>query len=282
MTFDMGAAWNHAVELMKGSFKLQVVIAGLFILVPSAIVFLTMPGVLAPAADSADPFGIASQDNVSTGSTVLGFILSLIQMIGLIAILALMDRSRPTVGQSLGIAARSLPTLIGVAILLVIAFMALMIPIGLVLGVGMLGAGTGGGIAGMGAVGIVIFILAVIAFLYLYTRFSMIMPIVVLGGERNVFSSIKDGWKMTSPVAWRLLGFFVLLAIAAFVISIPVGLLVAGASAAGGGAGTVVFLALLVNLVISAILNIILMAVLAAVFYQLSGTSAPDIAETFE
>ena len=282
MHFDMGRAWNHAVELIKGSFKLQLVIAGLFILVPSAIAFLIAPEIIVPPENPGSTDIFAPTPEAELGTSLLGFVLSIVQMIGLIAILALMARSRPTVGESLGIALRSLPTLIGVVLLIVIGAIIIAIPFALVFGAGMMGLGSAGGFGSLGVTAIIIAIAALVFFFYIYTRLSMIMPVVVLGGERNVLSTIKDSWRLTGPVAWRLLGFYVLLFIAAIVISIPLGLLIGGASAIGGEAGGAVFAAMLVNLVVSAVLNIVMMGVLAAVFYQLSGTSAPDIAETFQ
>ncbi|MEB3416719.1 glycerophosphoryl diester phosphodiesterase membrane domain-containing protein [Alteriqipengyuania sp. WL0013] len=282
MNFDMGRAWNHAVELIKGSFKLQLVIAGLFILVPSAIAFLIAPEIIVPPENPGSTDIFAPTPEAELGTSLLGFVLSIVQMIGLIAILALMARSRPTVGESLGIALRSLPTLIGVVLLIVIGAIIIAIPFALVFGAGMMGLGSAGGFGSLGVTAIIIAIAALVFFFYIYTRLSMIMPVVVLGGERNVLSTIKDSWRLTGPVAWRLLGFYVLLFIAAIVISFPLGLLIGGASAIGGEAGGAVFAAMLVNLVVSAVLNIVMMGVLAAVFYQLSGTSAPDIAETFQ
>ena len=282
MNFDMGRAWNHAVELIKGSFKLQLVIAGLFILVPSAIAFLIAPEIIVPPENPGSTDIFAPTPEAELGTSLLGFVLSIVQMIGLIAILALMARSRPTVGESLGIALRSLPTLIGVVLLIVIGAIIIAIPFVLVFGAGMMGLGAAGGFGSLGITAIIVGIAALVFSIYIYTRLSMIMPVVVLGGERNVFSTIKDSWRLTGPVAWRLLGFYVLLFIAAIVISIPLGLLIGGASAIGGEAGGAVFAAMLVNLVVSAVLNIVMMGVLAAVFYQLSGTSAPDIAETFQ
>ena len=282
MNFDMGRAWNHAVELIKGSFKLQLVIAGLFILVPSAIAFLIAPEIIVPPENPGSTDIFAPTPEAELGTSLLGFVLSIVQMIGLIAILALMARSRPTVGESLGIALRSLPTLIGVVLLIVIGAIIIAIPFALVFGAGMMGLGSAGGFGSLGVTAIIIAIAALVFFFYIYTRLSMIMPVVVLGGERNVLSTIKDSWRLTGPVAWRLLGFYVLLFIAAIVISFPLGLLIGGASAIGGEASGAVFAAMLVNLVVSAVLNIVMMGVLAAVFYQLSGTSAPDIAETFQ
>ena len=290
MHFDLSAAWDSALRIFRGSWQLLLVLAGIFVLLPNLAFSFAMPELMTGGAfqdvpANAEPEQVFAQIGPMLGSLFLVMsVLTLIQAIGQMAMMAVTDPSRPTVGQSIRIAFSALPTMIGVFILMLLAYLAavlvLMVPVGLLAYAA--GEGVGAALAGLLAIPLLLVGLG-----YLATRLSMTMPAVILGEERNPVAAIKRSWQVTQKPAWRLFAYYALLVICYLVISMVFGLLFTGLTALGGGLedGAALGPAMIVNLLFSSILAgfiaALSVAIFAAVWLQLVGEGR-SVATTFD
>lgn len=105
-------------------------------------------------------------------------------------------------------------------------------------------------------VGIVIaYLLAIIAFYWIYGRFSASGPVMAVRRTVNPITGLTESWRMTGPSQWVILGWLLLMALISFAVSVAVamvfGVALAGAGAASGspdaatGAGTIVMMLLI-------------------------------------
>lgn len=275
MKLDMGRAWNDAVALLRGNQQVLLVVAGVFFFLPNLALMLLMPETMGEAetrvAGDAD-FGEA----IRTASVLyqqiwwqllLISILSAIGMLGLLALLT--DRTRPTVGEALKTGVVCLLPYIGAQLLIGLAFVTIVLVVLVV-------AGAAGAAAGA-AVGL----LAAVAVIYLLTKFSLTIPVIVIEGVMNPVRALGRSWSLTRGNSVRLFLFYLMLLLAFVVIAIVIGI----AGAIVGfivGTGATVF----VNALINALTNMagltLYLAVLAAVHRQLSGGSPQALGETFE
>lgn len=173
-------------------------------------------------------------------------------------------------GQAIGFGFRGLLPYIGAALLQGVIFMlALAVPLGIAFA------------TGSGVVIALVGLLAVVAAIYLYTKFSLTTPVIGLEKEFNPLKAIARSWKLTKGNSLRLWLFYFLLILAFMVLSLVIGMIVGlvfglmGASVALVGNG-------LVSSLINAAFVCLFLAVLAAAHRQLSGGSPEEIGETFE
>lgn len=275
MKLDMGRAWNDAVALLRGNQQVLLIVAGVFFFLPNLALMLLMPETMGEAetrvAGDAD-FGEA----IRTASVLyqqvwwqlsLISILSAIGMLGLLALLT--DRTRPTVGEALKTGVVCLLPYIGAQLLIGLAFVTIVLVVLVV-------AGAAGAAAGA-AVGL----LAAVAVIYLLTKFSLTIPVIVIEGVMNPVRALGRSWSLTRGNSVRLFLFYLMLLLAFVVIAIVIGI----AGAIVGfivGTGATVFVNALINAVTNMAGLTLYLAVLAAVHRQLSGGSPQALGETFE
>lgn len=296
----MTRAWDDAIVLLRGNRELVAIVAGVFFLLPSLVMAVLLAdqqaqamalfeAMLAGEAAPSDPAAFVNDDiGVWVGA---GMVALVIQLIGYMALLALMDpREKPTVGQAIGRAFRSILPLIGAVLLFYIGIFAAMLLVLFVLAlvVGLIVAvfaAVGGETAGT-VVGVILFfpmyVGLIVGMAYVMARLSLILPAIVLGGIGNPVRAFTRSWTLTRGNGWRLLGFYALLMIAYMVISMVfLGILVSfGTMAASGAAGGVilgVFSALL-----GAAVSVVFTAIIAAVYHQLRLGAPEGTAEAFE
>ncbi|MEO6151845.1 MAG: hypothetical protein ABIT09_01125 [Croceibacterium sp.] len=278
MQFDMNRTWSQAMAMVRANFQLLALIAGIFMLLPSLALVVAMPQLFELAMPGANPE--AAQARIQ--SMLPGFFgammgLMLVSLIGYAAMVALMGPERPTVGAAIGRAIRALPSLIGAFLLFLVGYIAAALVAGIVLGllakVLSLAVGTGGA----SALTVIVLILGVG---YVFTRLSLLLPVVVLEGARNPFKGFARSWRLTRPARWRIYGFFVLLLIAYAVIFLVLTLAMTALGAAAGGSGT--FLFGIVTGIIGMLAAMLISALLVSMHDQLGGAGSPSVAETFE
>ncbi|AWW73797.1 hypothetical protein CD351_05085 [Erythrobacter sp. KY5] len=276
MNFDMNACWARAVELVRSNFQLLVVIAGVFVLLPSIATYLFVPDIQMFLDPTADREALAEKLAEIAGP-VIGFgALSLaVQLTGYGAMVALMGDARPTVGQALGTGAKTVPSLFVVLIIFMLLYVLggflIALPISLIVGAA--------GVPALGLVGIFPVILFV---LWLMARMSLVMPTLVLGGTLNPFKGIAGSFRLTRKSQWMILIFWVVLG-AIFVL---ISLLLTGvfsliAAVFGGGTTSLLILGI-ANGMLGMVSGVMLCAIAVAMYGQLSGPSAKNVAETFE
>ncbi len=276
MNFDMNAVWARSVELMRDNFQLLLVIAGVFLLLPTIAMYLFIPNFQALIDPTADPEVLAAQMGEMLGPVFLGFFFgAIVQFTGYGAMVALMGDNRPTVGQAITAGLKAVPSLFVVFLLFALAYvigaLVILVPFSLIAGV-----------AGAPALGL-IGVLPVLVFVaWLMARMSMTMPAMVLGGTLNPFNAIGESFKLTGPKQWLIVVFWVVIVAVITVISLLVsgifGLLIGLL-----GSGTTAMLLLgLVSGGVGVVNGIITCALAAAMYTQLSGPSAQVIEDTFD
>ena len=125
MKFDMSKAWSDATAMIGANAKTIAIVAGVFFFLPYLALMLLVPEMGASGGMGGD-----TQDPDAAMNAVMGLyaqywwvfvLLILLQAIGSLGLLALLtDRSRPTVGEALGVGMKALLPYIGTLIIMVV------------------------------------------------------------------------------------------------------------------------------------------------------------------
>lgn len=196
-------------------------------------------------------------------------IMVVLQTIGVLGLLALLsDRSRPTVGEALGIGAKLLLPYIGAQLLMSCIYgLLLLVPIAVGVGVSV-------------ATGLLLGIVALATFVYLFTKFLMVPPVIAIERVINPLTAMGRSWRLTKGNSLRLFLFVFLLFVAVLVVGGVIGMVLGLILALAGPEVALVGNALVSGL-INAVFYTIFLAVLAAVHRQLTGTAPETVSETF-
>lgn len=277
MSFNMNRTWSQAIGLMRSNFQLLAVIAGVFVLLPSLVMALVMPEPFAFLRMSDNPERMAEAMRGMIGPLLaFGLVAFLLQMTGYGAMIALIGEDRPTVGEAIKRGAKSLPTIVGAFLLFIIVYVLLALVLSLLTALlaGLFGAATGEGAAG--AVSAVLFFVLFLAVLYVMVRLSLTLPVIVLERDSNPITTMRRSWQLTRPHTWPIFGFYVLLVIAYFVISLLLfGVFGVIAAALGEGAGAALFLGF-VNGLLGALVAMVFSGILVSMHQQLAGRRAGE------
>lgn len=276
MNFDMNTCWSRGVELLQSNFSLLIVIAGVFLMLPTIAIYLLIPDLQMLSDPSLDQSVVQERLAEIVGPIVgVALISSLFQFVGQSAMIALMGEARPTVGQALAGGFKVLPGLVVVMLVFVTVFfvgaMLITLPITLLAGV-----------SGVPALGIVAMFPMLLFAVWLMARLSMTMPAMVLSGMRNPFTAIGESVRLTKPRQWPILLFWGMI----YAIMTVIGLLFNGvigvvASLFGTGTGAMLVVGLS-NGVTGAITGMIVCALAVAMYAQLSGPTDAAIERTFD
>ncbi len=180
-----------------------------------------------------------------------------------------------SIGEAIGTGVRSVPTLLGVAVLMIIGMFGVMIALSIVMGIIAI-AGQSAAISFIGGLAMLV------GFIWLAARLCPILPVVANEGVRNPITAIGRAWRMTSGNAATLallflavfFGMGIIIAIAFFAtIGIP-----QPGNIPGMGS---MFAFGILMLVLSLSIGLYFVALVAAIHSQLSSTSAEAISDTF-
>lgn len=192
------------------------------------------------------------------------------------------------IGWAMGAGAASILSMFIVGIIVGIAFYAVILVIALVMvaifGLGGMAAGdmmSPNAMAGMGigAIGlfVLIYIAALVGYLWIYGRLSIAGPAMAVLRTRNPITGLGESWRLTRDSQWTIVGFYFLLAIIGFVLFMGVFIAIGGSAAALGAAqagaepsGSIVAMSLLPLLLYIPTL-LVSVAAPAAVYRQVSG-----------
>lgn len=277
MHFDMNRTWEQAIGLVRKNFQLLALLAGVFMLLPSVLFYVAFPDILAMMSVTADPEAMEAQMlAVMPQLMTFGLIALLVQMVGYMAMIALMGGDRPTVGESIARGVKGLPALIAAAIIFAIGYVVGTLVLGMVVALiaGLLGAASEGAAAGLGA--ILSFVLLA-AMLYVMVRFCLTLPTIVLD-RVGPLKALGRSWRLTKPRAWAIFGFFALLFVAYMVLSMLLFIVFGAFGFVAGGAvggGTALVLGLLTG-VIGALAAMLMSGILVSMHEQLSGGDVPQ------
>lgn len=271
MRLDMGTAWNGATAMIDANRDVLLVIAGVFFFLPTLALTLLVPGMQPPQnATEAQMEQFLATFWTDNGIWLLLY--AVISYIGTLALLALLrDSSRPTVGEAIKAGAIAFLPYLGAQVL-----------IGLVLVVvvgGLLGAIFASGVTALIVLGVTA-ALAVLA--YVYTKTSLVAPVIAIERIFNPVKAIVRAWRLTSGNSVRLFLFYVLLFIAFIVIAIVLSMIIGLLTLALGEGHAAVIVSAIFNGLMGAVATVIFIAVIASVHRQFAGPSAEQVGTTFE
>lgn len=270
MKFDLDTAWKDATRLIRENLGLLAVIAGVFYFLPYLAALLWVPGMSELVMGQMDPDSDRMQAMVQALFADYWWaflLLTLVQSIGLLSMLALLRRrANPTVAEAMAVGARS-----------VLSYLAASILLGFLIAIVAIAVAAPGALAGMPVLVVIGVIAMVVIILYLFTKFSMVSPVIAVDGVLNPIEALKRSWKLTKGNSLRIFFFYALLMIAYFVISAVIGL-VFSLLFALGGAEAQTFGNAFSSSLMNAIFAVVFIGVLAAVHAQLTrlgGTGTP-------
>ncbi len=276
MKFDMSAAWSEAMRLIAANRDVVLIVAGVFFFLPYAafamIVGDQMTAIQAGASGGeADP-GAAMEAMMSFYGSIwwLVLLMTIIQALGMLGLLALLkDRSRPTVGQALALGAKSLlPYLVAQILVSLILVVIVMIPFAIGAGVSV-------------AAGVIVGLVAFVAAVYLFTKFSLVPAVIVIDRILNPITALGRSWRLTKGNSFRLFLFYFLLVVAIMVVGIVISIVIGLVFALAGSEAALIGNALVAGL-LNAVWATLLLAALAAAHRQLAGERPETVSETFE
>lgn len=285
MQFDMGNTWQRAVDLVKANFQLLVIIAGVFLLLPTLIMYLAVPELAnmetLMGTPSDDPQKMLAQLGELYGSILPWALIStIVSFIGYSAMVALMGANGITVGDAIVRGIKAVPSLIAVLILFFIAYLVLafiaIIPIAL-LG-GLLGMVSG---ALAGVVGVLGGIAIVFVSVLLMARLCVTMPVMVLEQHLNPITAMLRSWKLTGPRQWAILGFWALLFIVYMVLALLLNAIIALLASLASGTAAALIMGLFTG-ILGVFVAMIVSGIAVAIHEQLTSDGPTKISETFE
>ncbi len=284
MKFEMNQAWQQSMNLVSANWQLLLVLAGIFLFLPSVALTVMMPDMFSGLAGMSDPeemnaWMLANWQSFAGAMALATFF----SFVGYMAMVALMGAHRPTVGEALKISLFSLPSIIAAFIIFIVGYVVLVGILSIVLGL-IAGGLAAAGLGESGAVGVVFVLMIpyVIAQLYLMSRLSMTMPIIVIEHRLNPFTALARSWSLTAGNGFRLFVFYALLTIAYFVILMVVSVFAAGVFGLAAQGATATMGSAIVSGLLGAAFSMIFSGIVVAIHRQLAGPNAEQVGETFE
>lgn len=279
--FSLSKVWDRSIELVMANLRLLAIIAGVFMLIPSLVMYLAVPEMAEMATiqpePGADPEELFEQfGDMYAGLAPYAFVGTLLSIIGYSAMVALMGGSGITVGEAIVRGAKSIPTFIAVFILFLIVYMIAVFVVFLPLALlGMLGS------AGAVIGGILGFVAAIAVSIFVIARFSVVLPVIILEETLNPITAIMRSWKLTAPKKWAIAGFWALILVVYVILAMIVGGIVGVAAALGSGSTSALIMGIF-NGVLGVIAAMIFSGIYVALHQGLTGATAESVSETFE
>lgn len=271
MKLDMGNAWSEATAMISANRELVAIIAGIFVFLPTIVLAVVAPEAATGPTQVNPDDPMAAMQAFYAENGIWLFLIAIINAIGSLALFALFADDRPTVGDAITTGVKTLLPYLAAQILLILGLSIILgIPIAL-------GASLGGPV-----LGVLIGIVAFVAFVYVMIKFSLLAPAMVIGHILNPIRALRESWNVTKGNSLRLLLFYFLLGVAIVVVAMVFGL-ISGLFVAMLGTGSVaVMLGGALNGLVGAVWAVVIVAVLSATYRQLSGPTTQSVSETFE
>lgn len=236
---SISQAWAYATSFFSNQMASHaIILIGVGIFVP--MIFQVIFG----GSAAVDPALLASGGWAALGVTffLLAILGTIIQVGSYYAAWRIgFAPDRETVGSALqyGLIA-ALPVL-----LVTIGFgLVILLVLGLLTGGALLPVLMGGGnptdgaaLGALGMLGLAMPLFLIFA-LWLSARLSVMGPVMAASRSYNPLTAIAESWRMTAASQWKLMGYFVLLAIAFFILAMIVGMVFGLSLLAGGSPGT--------------------------------------------
>lgn len=267
MKFDLDTAWKDTTGLVRDNLRLLAVLSGVFYFLPYLAAMLWVPGMSELVMGQFDPNSDRMEAMVQSlfADYWWAFVLlTFVQGIGLLSMLALLRRrANPTVAEAIKVGVRSVASYVVATILM-----------GFLIGLAAVLIVAPGALTGLAAITIIGVIVLIVAMFYLFTKFSMVSPVIAIDGVLNPLEALSRSWKLTKGNSIRIFFFYVLLMVAYLVISTVVSLVFSLVFALGGAEAQTFGSAFSASLM-QAVFAVVFIGVLAAVHAQLTRLKAP-------
>ena len=275
---SVSRAWSEATAFVGREFKLLFPIAFLLMALPGLLLSLAMP-----APESAEMFELAMfVQRIGAAAFIVIMIAVALVMIafqtyGSLAIAHLVLRPGTSVGESLSVAARRLPSTFGAVLMIAVCVIIALIGLALLLNV--TGAYTPGRTSGVALLSLVMALL----FTAMSARMFLITPAAAAEGLGPI-GLIARSWQLTSGHFWKLFGALLLLGIAyllvASVIGLIFGFIIIGVVGNPLDNATAAFVLDLLNSLFMSAVAVVAVSLFARIYAQLSGRTE-ELAEVF-
>lgn len=265
--FDMGAAWDDTMVLLRSHLPLTGTIAAVFLFLPNLAMSWFGPAPIEPAAGASMEQIMAAFQQMGREMLPYQLLIGVIAAVGGVGILRLwLSRTGTSVGDALIFALKMVPTMIAVQLLLIVmlgaAVLLLLMP-----GIGL--GGVGGGL--LLVVGLVLFVgLAA----YFWGRFAVISPIIADQTVYNPLSAVQGSLAVTKGNGWRIFLFMFLVIIVFVITALIIGGVIGIVAGSGEGAGKMVVG--LVEAIVGTIGSLVSLAITGATYRQLSMAGAQE------
>jgi len=211
-SLSIGKAWDEAKAALQANRKLIVPVGLGLVLLPAVVVSMVEPQVPPGQQPPAGPW------------MFIALAMVFVMIIGQMAIVLLVNGWHGSVGEAIGRATRRMPTLL-------LALLTYLLPVifvfSVILAIVSIGTGGSGEVdwANFSTAGWMALLICLLLLLYITVRLMPLTPVVAIE-QIGPISALKRSYALTAGHFWRLLGFFLLLAIAFLIVAITVGAVV--------------------------------------------------------
>lgn len=214
MALSIGKAWDETRGIIGRDGKLLMVVAAALLVLPTALVTMVTP-----------PQGLGEQPEPTIGAQLLNIVMALVMQVGSLAVTTVALRPGTTVGEAIATGAKKLLPAIGAALLFIVPMIILLaILLAVVVGVNLdADLQTRLTPQQLGGTGVLILFVWACVLLFFAVRFLPASPVTV-AESNNPVAILKRSWSLTRGHFWKLLGFIVLLAIAALLALMAAGI----------------------------------------------------------
>lgn len=260
--FDMGAAWDDSMNLLRSHSALTGTIAAVFLFLPALALSWFGPVPIEPPTGATMDQILATFRESARQALPYQLLITLVGAIGGIGILRLwLSRAGVSVGEALVFAIRMVPTVIAVQIIMGLAFalaaLILLLP-------GLAAAG--------GALGALLIFVGLVLFLvfaaFVWARLAVVSPVIADRTLYNPIEALQQSWTLTRGNARRIFLFLFLVMLVIVVASLLLGGIAALIGGAGEGAGRLI--SGLVEGGVAAVGGLVSLAIAAATYRQLA------------
>lgn len=259
-------AWNETAAFVRDEARLLFPIAFLLVALPGGVLQLFMPP---PPAPGAPP---------PLGAWLLIMPLSVVAaMIGTIALSYLALRPGASVGEALLVGARRFIFLLAATLLVALAAILAAIPLFALGALAFTGGATPEALAGFSLLVLLVVLLGMLA---LWVRLMLMTPVTAVE-DAGPIGIIRRSWELTRGHFWRLLGFVLLVFVAALIVMAAVsavaGILVMLLLGPPEPLTLSAILVVLVGSLMQALFSMIFATLIARIYVQLAGFASPDV-----
>ena len=266
--FDMTAAWDDSVVLLRSHSALTGTIAAVFLFLPTLAVSWFGPVPIEPAANASMQQVQAAFLESARAAMPYQLLIALIAAIGGVGVLRLwLSRTGTSVGDALGFALRMVPTVIGVQLLLgaavALAALVLVMP--------------GAAFGGPGGILLAIIGLSLLLGLcaYFWGRLALVSAIIADRSESNPLTVIRESHALTRGNGWRVFFFLFLVTLVVLIAAVLVGGAFVALSATSPGVARL--LSGLAEAGVAAVGGLVSLAVTAAAYRQLAAPERENV-----